>query len=226
MINKLSNPKYRAWEKDTHDQLDTTFQQNPSATTTATYWTETTNTQNKVKQNVRPGRPLSISPIDPTILPSFWMLRPRAKSSILVRLNLSAIFLIYSDISLNPENPQNGKQFCVNVNVRNVSSEDIVVDLNSVLHSCFYTGRKHKFICQDVQKDQTIKANSGESFKFDVPFEKYSSKMADDQMSMKCAAVVKINTTQKSYCDFIEFQMTNPSSVTIEVNHTKTFRVF
>ena len=110
--------------------------------------------------------------------------------------------------------------------MQNVSNEDIVVDLNSVLVSCFYTGRKHKFICQDVQKDQTIEANSDKSFKFDVPFEQYNSKMADDQMSMKCAAVVKINTTQKSYCDFIEFQMTNPSSVTIEVNHTKTFRVF
>ena len=135
------------------------------------------------------------------------------------KIELVCSFPKFSDISLNPDVPQNGKQFCVNVNVRNVSSEDIVVDLNSVLHSCFYTGRKHKFICQDVQKDQTVKANSGESFKFDVPFEKYNSKMADDQMAMKCSAVVKINTTQKSYCDFIEFQMTNPSSVTIEVRH-------
>merc|ERR1711892_67635 len=120
------------------------------------------------------------------------------------------------DISLNPTVPQNGKQFCVNVNVRNVSAEDITVDVNSVLHSCFYTGRKHKFITQDVQKDQTIKANSGESFKFDVPFETYNACAADDHMSMKCSAVVKINQSQKSFCDFIEFQMTNPSSVNIE----------
>ena len=105
--------------------------------------------------------------------------------------------------------------------MQNVSTEDIVVDLNSVLVSCFYTGRKHKFICENVQRDQTIKANSDKSFEFDVPFEQYNSKMADDQMSMKCTAVVMINNTQKSYIDFIEFQMTNPQSVTIEVNHTK-----
>ena len=118
---------------------------------------------------------------------------------------------------MNPTIPQNGKQFCVNVNVRNVSAEDIIVDVNSVLHSCFYTGRKHKFITQNVQKDQVIKANSGESFKFDVPFETYNACIADDHMSMKCSAVVKINKSQKSFCDFIEFQMTNPSSVNIEV---------
>ena len=63
----------------------------------------------------------------------------------------------FSDISLNPEVPKNGKQFCVNVNVRNVTNEDIEVDVNSVLHSCFYTGKKHRFITQDVQKDQVIK---------------------------------------------------------------------
>ena len=51
----------------------------------------------------------------------------------------------------------------------------------------------------------------------------YSAKVADDHMSMKCSAVVKINKTQKSFCDFIEFQMTNPSAVTIEVS--KSLRV-
>ena len=57
----------------------------------------------------------------------------------------------------------------------------------------------------------------GESFKVDVPFAMYNDKIADDQMSMKITSVVRINTSQKSFCDTLDFQMTNPSCVEIEV---------
>ena len=169
------------------------------------------------------------------------------------------------DITLGPENPQNGKQFCFHVNVRNISSEDlsgelnikqfdaafpfsikrffnhlnfITVDVNSVLYSHMYHGKKHKFVTQDIQNNQLIKAKSGkyffqvqiwnhkttiraisgESFKVDVPFAMYNDKIADDQMSMKITSVVRINKTQKSFCDTLDFQMTNPSCVEIVVS--------
>lgn len=43
----------------------------------------------------------------------------------------------------------------------------------------------------------------------------YNDKIADDQMSMKITSVVRINKTQKSFCDTLDFQMTNPSCVEI-----------
>ena len=39
--------------------------------------------------------------------------------------------------------------------------EQTTVNVNSVLHSQFYTGKKHKLITQDVRQDQLIKAKSG-----------------------------------------------------------------
>ena len=107
----------------------------------------------------------------------------------------------------------------------------ITVDVNTVLHSCFYTGKKHKLVRQDVTTDHTIKANSGtvrcpyqihtvhsgESFKLDIPYSEYSQKFGDDQMSMKCVTVVKENKTQKSVCDQIDFQINNPASIEVKV---------
>ena len=102
-----------------------------------------------------------------------------------------------------------------------------------------YHGKKHKFVTQDIQNNQLIKAKSGkyffkykseitkqttiraisgESFKVDVPFAMYNDKIADDQMSMKITSVVRINKTQKSFCDTLDFQMTNPSCVEIVVS--------
>ena len=46
----------------------------------------------------------------------------------------------------------------------------------------------------------------------------YNDKIADDQMSMKITSVVRINKTQKSFCDTLDFQMTNPSCVEIVVS--------
>ena len=46
----------------------------------------------------------------------------------------------------------------------------------------------------------------------------YNEKIADDQMSMKITSVVRINKTQKSFCDILDFQMTNPSCVEILVS--------
>ena len=104
-----------------------------------------------------------------------------------------------------------------------------------------YHGKKHKFVTQDIQNNQLIKAKSGkyffkykfeitkqttiraisgESFKVDVPFAMYNDKIADDQMSMKITSVVRINKTQKSFCDTLDFQMTNPSCVEIVVSPT------
>ena len=68
------------------------------------------------------------------------------------------------------------------------------------------------------------KKRSGESFKVDVPFAMYNDKIADDQMSMKITSVVRINKTQKSFCDTLDFQMTNPSCVEIEVSSLRVPR--
>ena len=46
----------------------------------------------------------------------------------------------------------------------------------------------------------------------------YNDKIADDQMSMKITSVVRINKSQKSFCDTLDFQMTNPSCVEIVVS--------
>ena len=35
------------------------------------------------------------------------------------------------------------------------------VDVNTVLNSHFYTGKKHKLVAQDVRNDHFIQANSG-----------------------------------------------------------------
>ena len=73
------------------------------------------------------------------------------------------------------------------------------------------------------QKNTAMRARNtskilGESFKVDVPFAMYNDKIADDQMSMKITSVVRINKTQKSFCDALDFQMTNPSCVEIVVS--------
>ena len=62
---------------------------------------------------------------------------------------------------MNPHEAINGKTFTVVIGVKNVTNNSIMVDVNSVLNSHFYTGKKHKLIAQDVKKDQFIQANSG-----------------------------------------------------------------
>ena len=55
----------------------------------------------------------------------------------------------------------------------------------------------------------------------EVPFEKYNSKVADNEMSMRCTTVVKVNGDQTAICDSINFQLTNPSAVDIEVYYIR-----
>ena len=38
------------------------------------------------------------------------------------------------------------------------------MDINSVLYSHMYHGKKHKFVTQDIQNNQLIKAKSGKHF--------------------------------------------------------------
>ena len=83
-------------------------------------------------------------------------------------------------------------------------------DINTVVNSTFYDGKKHKFVTQDVQNDVTI--GTGEELVFDVPVEfikYYEARAPDDFNSMSCNVVVKCNDTQKSICDSLDFNMPN-----------------
>lgn len=52
-----------------------------------------------------------------------------------------------------------------------------------------------------------------------IPFEEYQHQFADDQMAMKVETVIKDLDNQKTYSDFLEFQMTNKNdAVKIEVS--------
>ena len=83
-------------------------------------------------------------------------------------------------------------------------------DINTVVNSTFYDGKKHKFVTQDVQNDVTI--GTGEELVFDVPvdfIQYYEARAPDDFNSMSCNVVVKCNDTQKSICDSFDFNMPN-----------------
>ena len=96
------------------------------------------------------------------------------------------------------------------VRIFNISDSDVAVDINTVVNSTFYDGKKHKFVTQDVQNDVTI--GTGEEHVFDVPVEfiqYYEVRAPDDFNSMCCNVVVKCNDTQKSICDSLDFNMPN-----------------
>ena len=83
-------------------------------------------------------------------------------------------------------------------------------DINTVVNSTFYDGKKHKFVTQDVQNDVAI--GTGQELGFDVPVEfikYYEARAPDDFNSMSCNVVVKCNDTQKSICDSLDFNMPN-----------------
>ena len=55
-------------------------------------------------------------------------------------------------------------------------------------------------------------------FTFTVPFEEYKQRYADDHMAMKVDTVVKVQETNKTYCDDLSFQLVNQeNSVKVEV---------
>ena len=86
----------------------------------------------------------------------------------------------------------------------------MAIDINTVVNSTFYDGKKHKFVTQDVQNDVTI--GTGEELVFDVPvdfIQYYEARAPDDFNSMCCNVVVKCNDTQKSICDSLDFNMPN-----------------
>ena len=104
----------------------------------------------------------------------------------------------------------NGVDVNLKVKVSNVSNADVTCDINSVVHSTSYHGKKYKFVTQDVQNDVMI--GRGESLVFDVPVEfikYYEARAPDDQNSMRCDVVVKCSDTQKSICDSFNFNMPN-----------------
>ena len=86
----------------------------------------------------------------------------------------------------------------------------MICDINTVVNSTFYNGKKHKFVTQNVQNDVTIK--TGDEFVFDVPVEfiqYYKARATDDFNSMSCNVVVKCNDSQKSICGSFHFNMPN-----------------
>ena len=76
-------------------------------------------------------------------------------------LNCLLNYRTYLDWKLNPHKAINGKAFTVVIDVKNVTNNSIEVDVNSALKSQFYTGKKHKFIKEDIRTDQQIEANAG-----------------------------------------------------------------
>ena len=105
----------------------------------------------------------------------------------------------------------NGLDVNLKVKVSNVSNANVKCDINIVVNSTYYYGKKHKFVTQDVQNDVMI--GRGESLVFDVPvdFIKYYEARAPDNFnSMRCNVVVKCcSDTQKSICDSFNFNMPN-----------------
>ena len=85
-----------------------------------------TSTQRELKRKEKHGKMHLISLIDQSTWLHFWTAKKKGKTLILVRGGASEQFVnLILDITLGPENPQNGKQFCFHVNVRNISSEDL-----------------------------------------------------------------------------------------------------
>jgi len=125
----------------------------------------------------------------------------------------------------------NGLDVNLKVRIFNISDADVTCDINTVVNSTFYDGKKHKFVTQDVQNDVTI--GTGEELVFDVPVEfikYYEARAPDDFNSMSCNVVVKCNDTQKSICDSLDFNMPNQTenphiqieNDTVEVNQEVT----
>ena len=86
----------------------------------------------------------------------------------------------------------------------------MVVDINTIVNSTFYCGKKHKYVTQDVQNGVTIGA--GKKIEFDVPVEfiqYYEARAPDDFNSMCCNVIVKCNDTQKSISDSLDFNIPN-----------------
>jgi len=104
----------------------------------------------------------------------------------------------------------NGLDVILKVRILNISDNDVICDINTVVNSKFYNGKKHKFVTQNVQNDVTIK--TGEEFVFDVPvkfIQYYKARATDDFNSMSCNVVVKCNDSQKSICGSFNFNMPN-----------------
>ena len=85
-----------------------------------------TNTQRELKKKEKHGKMHLISLIDQSTWRHSSIAKRKEKILILVSGGASEQFLnLNLDITLGPENPQNGKQFCFHVNVRNISNEDL-----------------------------------------------------------------------------------------------------
>ena len=104
----------------------------------------------------------------------------------------------------------NGLDVNLKIRVFNISDADVTCDINAVVNSTFYDGKKHKFVTQNVQNDVTIA--TGDELVFDVPvdfIQYYEARAPDDFNTMSCNVVVKCNDTQKSICDSFDFNMPN-----------------
>lgn len=61
--------------------------------------------------------------------------------------------------------------------------------------------------------------NLEETISFLVAFEDYQHRFSDDHMSMKVETMIQIVSVDKTFTDFLDFQMTNPhGAVSIEVS--------
>ena len=138
---------------------------------------------------------------------------------------------VTADISLFPENPENGEDFQVNITVSNKLKSEISVRVKSGVYSCYYTGRKVNVITRDDQ-DRTIRANSGKlyrivstdhcfnlekTFSFNVRAYEYEHRFADGHMSFKIDSLVQIQG-QHDITEDLDFQLENRKDlVDIEV---------
>jgi len=71
---------------------------------------------------------------------------------------------LFLEISLSPEHPQNGQDVTISVKVTNLVDSDISINITTVLHACYYTGKKANLISTDSQMLQDIGGSSCKKF--------------------------------------------------------------
>ena len=72
---------------------------------------------------------------------------------------------------MTPNIPKNGEDLTINMSVRNLSDDELTVNINSTLYSCLYTGKKYSFVAKDTQSDCQLAADSGKCSKFATKFD-------------------------------------------------------
>ena len=72
------------------------------------------------------------------------------------------------DISTVPEEPIDGQEFEIIVKVENLTHQSKTININSELHTIYYTGVRRFFIKSHEAEDQIIQAGDSKQFSFKI----------------------------------------------------------